>query len=76
MVDNNICILFISGYEKTKSWILLFKLNYIILLDSLHYAKFPLEFLAEDFRCHVHHFQYLADRKTLKMVHMEPKSIC
>ena len=35
--------------------------SYIVVLDTHHYARsfHLLEFLAEAFRCHVHHFQCL-----------------
>ena len=33
--------------------------KYFVLLDSLRYTFHLLEFLAEAFRCHVHHFQCL-----------------
>jgi hypothetical protein len=45
----------------------------VVLIDSLHYARNLLnllEFLAEAFRCHVHHFQ------CLKIMHMALKSFC
>ena len=32
------------------------------------------EFLAEAFRCHVHHFQCLTVRQALKMMHMACKA--
>ena len=53
----------------------------IIIFTSLCKNLFNLlEFLAEDFRCHVHHFQCLTvfhrDRQALKMMHMASKSFC
>jgi hypothetical protein len=50
------------------------KYVYVILLYSLHYAKYSLKFLAEAFRYHVHHYQCLA--VPMEMVHMVPRSFC